>query len=241
MFWTFWSVKGGSGATVAAAAVALALASRARAVLLVDIAGDLPATLGVAEPNGPGLRDWLAATDSPSGSLERLVVPVDEQVSLLHRGTATRWPPGRSADLRAALASRGTPVVVDAGTWPEGLADDCAEVGTPTDERLELGLASELALGGSSLLVTRGCYLALRRATAAQIRPDGVVLVAEPGRALDGHSITQVLGSPVLASLQVDPAVARAVDAGVLVRRPPRTLLRSIGSLEPASSASTSS
>ena len=54
-----WSAKGGSGTTVVSAALALVL-SQSRPALLVDLAGDLPATLGIAEPTGPRVLDWLA-------------------------------------------------------------------------------------------------------------------------------------------------------------------------------------
>ena len=79
-----------------------------------------------------------------------------------------------------------------------------------------------------SLLVLRPCYLALRRAMAAPIRPSGVVLVVEPGRSLGRRDVEEVLGVPVRAEVEVDPAVARAVDAGVLARRVPRGLERAL-------------
>ncbi len=75
-----------------------------------------------------------------------------------------------------------------------------------------------------SLLVTRACYLALRRAADPPLRPSGVVLVTEPGRALDRTDVEQVVGAPVRAEVAFDPAVARAVDAGLLASRlPPRS------------------
>ncbi|MFZ2440837.1 MAG: hypothetical protein WAW51_00670, partial [Ilumatobacteraceae bacterium] len=55
-----WSAKGGSGTTVVSAALALVLSHR-RPALLVDLAGDAPAALGIAEPAGPGVADWLAS------------------------------------------------------------------------------------------------------------------------------------------------------------------------------------
>src|SRR3954447_24799627 len=54
-----WSVKGGSGTTVVSAALALAVAATGHDALLVDMGGDVPAALGVPEPAGPGLADWL--------------------------------------------------------------------------------------------------------------------------------------------------------------------------------------
>ena len=60
-------------------------------VLLVDLAGDVPAALGLPEPDGPGLTDWLAAgADVPADGLGRLEVP-----------PAPAWPccPGVAASL----------------------------------------------------------------------------------------------------------------------------------------------
>jgi hypothetical protein len=79
-----------------------------------------------------------------------------------------------------------------------------------------------------SLLVLRPCYLALRRAVAAPFRPSGVVLVREPGRALTRRDVEAVLGVPVRAEVDVDPAIARAVDAGLLTARLPRGLERAL-------------
>ena len=59
-------------------------------------------------------------------------------------------------------------------------------------------------------------------------RPDGVVLVAEPGRALRVPDIERTLGVPVVATISHDPAVARAVDAGLLAARLPRVLQREL-------------
>ena len=79
-----------------------------------------------------------------------------------------------------------------------------------------------------SLLVLRPCYLALRRALAAPIRPSAVVLVDEPGRALTRRDIEDVLGVPVRAEVDYDPAIARAVDAGLLAGRVPRSLEKAL-------------
>ena len=76
--------------------------------------------------------------------------------------------------------------------------------------------------------MTRACYLALRRAADPPLRPSGVVLVTEPGRALDRTDVEQVVGAPVRAEVAVDPAVARAVDAGLLASRLPRGLERAL-------------
>ena len=66
-----WSAKGGSGTTVVAAALALVLSQR-HPTLLIDLGGDSPAALGIAEPHGPGLADWFASPTADSAALSRL-------------------------------------------------------------------------------------------------------------------------------------------------------------------------
>jgi hypothetical protein len=79
-----------------------------------------------------------------------------------------------------------------------------------------------------TLLVTRPCYLALRRAVSTPDRPTGIVLVSEPGRALRAADVERAVGVPVVTQLDLDPAVARAVDAGLLAARLPRLLQRQL-------------
>jgi hypothetical protein len=79
-----------------------------------------------------------------------------------------------------------------------------------------------------SLLVTRPCFIALRRAQQLVVRPTGIVLVDEPGRALTSSDVEHALGVPVVAEVRLDPAVARAVDAGLMVARLPRSLVASL-------------
>jgi hypothetical protein len=74
----------------------------------------------------------------------------------------------------------------------------------------------------------RPCYLALRRAQLAPIRPSGVILITEDGRSLTRRDVEEVLGVPVRAEIPNEPAVARAVDAGLLTTRVPRNLERSL-------------
>ena len=91
------------------------------------------------------------------------------------------------------------------------------------------GAGLALAAGAEvSLLVLRPCYLALRRALAAPVRPSGVVLVTEQGRSLGRRDVEDVLGVPVRAEVALDEVVARAVDAGLLGRRLPRSLERAL-------------
>jgi hypothetical protein len=207
-----WSAKGGSGTTVVAASLALLLARTSReGALLADLAGDVPAVLGLPEPSGPGLNDWLRAGDEVGAeALGRLESAVGAGLALLPVGTGAMSPSlaaARSGVLAEALAGSARPVVVDAGLIGEGGA------------WLELAASAPV-----SLLVIRPCYLALRRAVALPVRPSGVVLVREPGRALAKRDVEDALGVEVRAELALDPQIARAVDAGLLARRLPREL-----------------
>jgi hypothetical protein len=200
-----WAAKGGSGTTVVAAALAV---SAAGPTVIVDLAGDLPAVFGVEEPAGPGVLDWVWS-DAPAERLRDLTVPVAGGVHLVPRGHGTapseadRWQ-----ELATELTRGGTRVIVDAGTGcpPAGLH----------------------AIADQSLLVTRACYVGLRRAIAAPVRPSAVVLVEEAGRSLRAVDVEAAVGAPVVATVSVDPAVARAVDAGLLSARLPRVLQRDL-------------
>jgi MinD-like ATPase involved in chromosome partitioning or flagellar assembly len=208
-----WAAKGGSGTTVVSVALATVLARRSpRGVLLVDLDGDVPAVLGIPEPVGPGIAGWLAAGDGvPPDALGRLEVAVAGSVSLLAAGGTLPEGGDRGEVLAALLGDEPRPVVVDCGTDPRGV-----------------GLAVAAA-SSQSLLVLRPCYLALRRALAAPLRPSGVVLVDEPGRALGADDVAAVLGVPVRAVVAYEPRVARAVDAGLLVDRLPAAMARALG------------
>lgn len=208
-----WSAKGGSGTTVVASALALVIARRGGdGVLMVDLAGDVPAVLGMPEPEGPGLAEWMAAGDDvPVDGLARIETEVTAGVSLLTRGEGALGPRERLEVLATMLAGEPRTVVVDAGCVDASGA--AAVLGSHADQ---------------SLLVTRPCFLALRRAVSAPIRPTGIVCVTEPGRALSAADVESVVGAPVVAEVGSDHAVARAVDAGLLVSRLPRGLERAL-------------
>jgi len=207
-----WSVKGGTGTTVVSASLALLLAQRAPAgALLADLAGDAPAALGLPEPDSPGLSAWLAAGDGvPADALGRLEVEVTTGLALLPRGQGPLTP-ARAGLLAALLDTSPRPTVVDCGC--PGPAD-----------------ATNAVVAGArrSLLVIRPCYLALRRAMQGPMRPSGVVVIHEPGRSLSTDDVRQVIPAPVVAEIVLDPAVARAVDAGMLAGRLPRSLAKAL-------------
>jgi hypothetical protein len=215
-----WTAKGGSGATVVAAALAVVLGRREpEGALLVDLAGDLPCLLGMPEPAGPGLTEWIAAgAEVPADALARLELPVRPGLRLLPRGGASLTSIDRVEVLAALLAGDRRPVVVDVGMVPSRPG------GGPEAEAARVLAAS----AAQSLLVMRPCLLSLRRARAVGLRASGVVLLREEGRPLGSPEVEDVLGTPVLAEVPVDAAVARAVDAGTLGRRVPRSLERAL-------------
>jgi len=207
-----WSSKGGAGTTVVATTLALLLARRhEHGALVVDLAGDVPAALGLAEPSGPGVAGWLrAGADVPPDALVRLEEPAGGGLTLLPRGPGD-LDPTRADVLATLLAGDARSVVVDCGTDPQGVALTVAAGAT------------------RSILVTRPCFLSLRRALTVPLRPSAVVLLTEAGRSLTRADVEDCTGAPVVAEVAVDPLVARAVDAGLLATRLPRALARELG------------
>ena len=211
MLITCWSAKGGSGTTTVACALATLLAARHPAgCLLLDGCGDAPGALGLPEPDVPGLAGWLAeagGVPGPSAGPAGPEVPVAAGVALVPRGVGALGPPARVEALAGALAAEARPVVVDAGV----LAVDHAEL-------------VPLAGGGPVVAGHPGLLPVPAAGRPAPLRPSGVVLLAEPGRALTRADVAEVVGVPVVAEVALDPAVARAVDAGLLPVRLPRGL-----------------
>ncbi len=218
-----WSAKGGSGTTVVACALALLLGRSEGGAVLVDLAGDVPSVCGLADGVGPaaaaGLAGWLhAAPGVPADGLARLERPVAPGLSVVPRGSGPLTS-GAADLLVAALDADPRPVVVDAGVLgrrPEGPA---------AQEEVALAVAGAAT---RSLLVVRPCYLSLRRALDAPIRPSGVVLVAEDGRALTTADVEGAVGAPVVAEVRVTAQIARAVDAGIFASHLPRSLDRDL-------------
>ncbi|KAA0235091.1 MAG: hypothetical protein JJLCMIEE_01486 [Acidimicrobiales bacterium] len=215
-----WTAKGGAGATVTAACLALVLArDNPEGSLVIDLGGDLPAVFGLPDSDRHGVTDWLAVDSAPpADALARLEIPVATGLSLVARGTAASWPRHQVDLLTALLAEESRAVVIDVGL-----------IGPEYDESPDSDL--RLRLAGSaeeSLLVTRPCYLALRRALRTRLRASGLIVIAEKGRALDEVDVEDVLDAQVRARIDADPAVARAVDAGLLSSRLPRSIHRAL-------------
>ena len=210
-----WAVKGGSGTTVVTSTLAL---ESTRPALLVDLDGEIDTVLGLPEPDRPGVIDWLLG-DGPATQLDDLLVDIDDTTFLLpyrQSGTARSTTSMPTPDRWAALlewfarweARSGGEVWIDAGT------------GTP---------ATALASGiEQRWLVTRACYLSLRRATRSPIRPTGVLFVSGHGRQLRPKDVERSVGAPIVATIADDPRIARAVDSGLLASRPPLIIRKSL-------------
>ena len=182
--------------------------------LLVDLDGELPAILGISEPDRPGVADWMAS-DAPPEHLVDLLVELDTKTHLLPYRLGHRPPPrpmrdeGRLPDalgwLRGWEHAHSGHVVIDAGTGdpPEAL------------------LAAE-----RNLLITRNCYLGVSRASRSAHSPGGIVLIEEPGRSLTARDIELAVGAPIVTRLSWETDIARAVDAGLLRGRLPKVIDR---------------
>ncbi|MEY2418665.1 MAG: hypothetical protein QOG90_1345 [Actinomycetota bacterium] len=211
-----WSVKGGSGTTVVTAALLLGATAAGRHAVAADFEGDLAVALGLSEPAGPGVLDWLAAgADVPHDALARIAHDTQHGITLIPRGS----DPGASmhadadAGRRLAKAIRsvrtGGPAIVDRG-----------RAASPAAQAF-------VAAADRSLLVLRPCYLALQRANNAP-RPTAVVLVGERRRHLTARDVEAILGVPVAAEIGWDEKIAHAVDQGLLRQAVPRQLLQAM-------------
>ena len=211
-----WAAKGGSGTTVVATALAL---NSQRPSLLVDLDGEIPAVLGLPEPDRPGVADWLNS-DASADHLAELLIDIGPRVSLLP------WQ-STAADRSRHVAAGSDARWATLGDW---LHDWSKQWGCDVtiDAGTHVPPTALAARADRSLLVTRPCYLSLRRAVRSAVRPTGVILVDEPGRGLGPRDIEHAIGAPVEAIVSIDPSVARAVDAGLLASRLPRVMTRAL-------------
>lgn len=137
----------------------------------------------------------------------------------------------------AVLASQTRPVVIVASVDTRACLG-MAEGGTQALENLRVidpqdfdkeSITNELVVidgeaGDYTVMVTRPCYLSLRRGVNAPVDYDSIVVVREEARALNDGDVARALGKPVLATVNINPVVARAVDAGLLAMRLPSAM-----------------
>lgn len=118
---------------------------------------------------------------------------------------------------------------------PDAVRLDSPQFGLPYAEVYIFDApASDVAMisqrwDAAPVLVIRPCYLALRRAIASAIPTDSVVLIEEPGRSLRADDVAAILNVSNMLRVRHDPAVARAVDAGLLASRLPDALRNATG------------
>lgn len=134
---------------------------------------------------------------------------------------------GRIGALWRAVDGLADVVLVDVGvpSARDGMVEPAATAGAD-----DLRRAAVLA-AANNVVVIRACYLALRRFRGLNLRCDSAVLVREPQRALSRGDVADTLDAPVSATVELDPAVARSVDSGMLVSRLPRRLDRTMAAL----------
>lgn len=83
-----------------------------------------------------------------------------------------------------------------------------------------------------SLLVTQSCFLALRRIARSPYQPSGIVLMYEDGRALVASDIADLGSCPIILQIEMDLAIGRALDAGLLITRLPQRLDKALAKLK---------
>ena len=205
MFTILSSPKGGSGTSVVAASLAI-VSSSSSPTLLVDLAGDQAAILGMPEPP-IGLSDWANAMTYRE---------FDEIVSLCHDNlylaptgsfdfeilNANAW--GNLTQALTMKHSEGYNIIVDLG-------------------RADIPLALRKIVD-TCYLVTRPCYLALRRAVDLETAFSGVIVVNEPDRVLTSRDVESVLKLKCVAEIPYTSEISRRVDSGLLKSRLPMAL-----------------
>lgn len=208
MFIIFTSPKNGNGITVTAASYALLSALRGSRTVLIDLCGDQPAALGMPEPTSAGIHDWLS--EDSSGDATQLLSMGREATNgllVIHRGAQFITGEPRWSALGEAIASLPYTMIVDAGVGH--LPHELTQVATKV------------------ITVVKPCYLSLRRATQLPT-PTSIYVVKEEGRALTVKDVGHVLNAPIEAEIPYEPAISRAVDAGLLPSRVEQLLGRHI-------------
>ena len=205
MFTILSSPKGGTGTSVVAASLAI-VSSSSSPTLLVDLAGDQAAILGLPQPP-IGLSDW--ANGMTYREFDEIISLCHDNLYLAPTGTfdfetlnANAW----DKFLRALSLkhSEGCNIIVDLG-------------------RADIPLALRKIVD-TCYLVTRPCYLALRRAVDLETAFSGVIVVNEPDRVLTSRDVESVLKLKCVAEIPYTSEISRRVDSGLLKSRLPMAL-----------------
>jgi len=169
--------------------------------------------VGSSEPAGPGITEWLAADgDVPIAALDRIQLSLSENISLLPKGRKAFVDNQRNGEFVRYLQQQSASVVADLGV---------------VDQHSTFAL-DVLSSASRSVLVLRSCFVSLRRALALNLSPTDIVLIEEPQRALCRGDVEDVLGQKLSAVIPFDPAIARCVDAGLLLAKLPEPLRKTV-------------
>ena len=211
-----WSMKAGSGTTTVAALLARRLADVSDVgAILVDLCGEATtAQFGDMRHAESGAAEW-SRSDSQTAdgdALSRAEMSVATSLRLLPRGDGPFRDGDRVGSIANLLGKVGRPSVVDAGCLHRPGGDTGTD---PQDDDLAARRCAAAAADWS-LLVTRNCPVALRRAALSPLVPDGVVVIVDQHSPLTAEDVERSVGAPVWLCLDVDPSIARAVDAGLL-------------------------
>jgi hypothetical protein len=161
--------------------------------------------------------------------------------------------PSRVVELWGAIDGLADLVLVDAGVpAPAPAIGDAIDGPTNVERRnggspaaaahgvdaLRLGYGADLSrqavrAAATNIVVLRACYLALRRFGRLDLAADAIVFLREPRRALVAADLETTVGAPVVGTVEIDPAVARATDSGSLTSRLPRRLERQLVDVVP--------
>ena len=205
MFTILSSPKGGTGTSVVAASLAI-VSSSSSPTLLVDLSGDQAAILGLPQPP-IGLSDW--ANGMTYREFDEIISLCHDNLYLAPTGTFDfETLNGNAWDkLLRALSlkhSEGCNIIVDLG-------------------RADIPLALRKIVD-TCYLVTRPCYLALRRAVDLETAFSGVIVVNEPDRVLTSRDVESVLKLKCVAEIPYTSEISRRVDSGLLKSRLPMAL-----------------
>lgn len=238
----FWSAKGGVGTSTTASICALGLGKEAKraqkngepyGVLLVDLGCDIADILGCDNSTSVGLAEWSRSEPRDIDALERICTPVGSGITLLRRGQGSFGIP--PADLVEELRYLGQDVVLDLGTIisPDDAANSFSSQDisqTCAQSHDAYWRAELLDCVDIDLLVTRNCYLCLKRFKELGRSAGSVVLLRERGRSISCADVEIVAKANAVAEIDIDQRVYRCVDAGLLSARLPKRLLSVVSS-----------
>ncbi|MEI7507095.1 MAG: hypothetical protein WCK23_09790 [Actinomycetes bacterium] len=199
------SPKGGSGTSVVAASLAIA-SSSSTPTLLVDLAEDQAAIMGLPEPP-VGLSDWV--NGMTHHDFEEILITCNDNLQLAPSGSSaieilstTAWT--NLAQEVMQKESDGYNIIIDFG-------------------QANLPLAFN-KLAHTHYMVTRPCYLSLRRAVNLDQKFSGVIVVQEHDRVLTTSDVESVLKLKCAAEVPYSSDISRRVDSGLLKSRLPAPL-----------------